>query len=85
MCAIYVWHGEVCSTYMFNMDSMSHIKHKIYLNKYKTLEYYERPKSMFWYIYVWHIDVSSTKIFLGTHSFTTGIHLQHITHIGYKF
>ena len=66
------------------MDSMSHIKHKIYLNKYKTLEYYERPKSMCG-IYVWHKDVSSTKIFLGTHSFTTGIHLQHITHIGYKF
>ena len=45
MRGIYVCYRGLCTTYMCNMDSMTYT-HKNYLNKYKTLEYYEIPKSM---------------------------------------
>ena len=45
MCGIYVCHRGLCTTYMCNMDCMTYT-HKNYLNKHKTLEYYEIPKSM---------------------------------------
>ena len=73
MCGIYVWHRDVCATYMYNMDSMSHTH--IYLNRYKTLKYHKIPKAMCG-IYVWHRDVCTTYMCnMDSMSFIT-----HVTH-----
>ena len=58
MCGIYVCYRGLCTTYMCNMDCMTYT-HKNYLNKFKTLEYYEIPKSMCG-IYVWLIGLCTT-------------------------
>ena len=57
MCDIEIYVPHTCATWI-----LTHVTHKIYLNKYKTLEYYERPKSMCG-IYVWHRDVCATYMY----------------------
>ena len=40
MCDIEIYVPHTCTTYMYNMDSMSyitHVTHKNYLNEYKAL------------------------------------------------
>ena len=79
MYGIYVWHRGLCTTYMYNMDSMSYITnvtHKNYLNKYKTLEYYEIPKSMCG-IYVWHRCLCTTHM-------CNMDYMSYITHVTHK-